>query len=216
MVALPLPIKPYDSTQTPGRRHGMVVVGDSAPRNAMALGRRTKWYRSGGPGFNQNQWRELAFLTNFMLEFRKLTEDEAARIVADPWAFDEWLKSVPDWEARQFRHMLLFLCSLTNLSGYLDNATEGQSSRHSRGTDAPTVNAMDPVELDRALRETRRKLETEYGTTELDFYTPPLVHRWKQADFAEVASAITTEHVRHALAEIDREGTPASAQSTGL
>ena len=39
---------------------------------------------SAGPGFNQNQWRELAFLTNFMLEFRTLTEDAAARVVAAP------------------------------------------------------------------------------------------------------------------------------------
>ena len=81
--------------------------------------------------------------------------------------------------------------------------------------DARTVNTMDPVLLDRVLRETRRKLEAEYGTDELDFYLPA-GDRWKQGDFSTVASAITAEHVRLALAEIDREGLPASAQSTGL
>jgi 5-methylcytosine-specific restriction protein B len=49
----------------------------------------------------------------------------------------------------------------------------------------------------------------------LDFYVPPLRDRWKQTDFTTVAAAITADHVRVALQEIDREGTPASAQSTG-
>jgi len=74
---------------------------------------------------------------------------------------------------------------------------------------------MDPIELDRALRDTRRKLEAEYATEKLDFYVAPLRDRWKQGDFPTVVSALTAEHVRLALAEIDREGLPASAQSTG-
>jgi 5-methylcytosine-specific restriction protein B len=42
---------------------------------------------SAGPGFNQNQWRELAFLINLMLAFRALDQAERERLTADGWAF---------------------------------------------------------------------------------------------------------------------------------
>ncbi|MBA3916316.1 MAG: hypothetical protein H0X25_21215 [Acidobacteriales bacterium] len=170
---------------------------------------------SGGPGFNQNQWRELAFVVNFVIAFRQLPKDQARRLVGDPWEFDEWLKLIPDWEARQFRHMLLFLLfpdDFERIFGQRDRRTVLQVFG---GIEARRITAMNPVELDRALRHTRRMLETEYGTTQLDYYVPPLVDRWKQIDFGRVASAITADHVRAALEEIDRDGTPPSAQSTG-
>ena len=52
------------------------------------------------------------------------------------------------------------------------------------GIDSRAVNSMDPIQLDRTLFETRRKLEAEYGTDQLDFYVPPLRDRWRQSDFA--------------------------------
>jgi 5-methylcytosine-specific restriction enzyme B len=64
---------------------------------------------SAGPGFNQNQWRELVFFIDFMRRFRALEAGELRRVIADVWAFDEWLKQVDQWEARQLRHMLLYL-----------------------------------------------------------------------------------------------------------
>lgn len=64
---------------------------------------------SAGPGFNQNQWRELVFLINFLRSFRELSTGEQHALMEDGWKFDEWLRQIPDWEARQFRHMLLFL-----------------------------------------------------------------------------------------------------------
>ena len=170
---------------------------------------------SGGPGFNQNQWRELAFLINFTRAFLPLPKKEAAHLVGDAWAFDEWLRGVPEWETRQFRHMLLFLLfpdHFERIFGQRDRKTIVQVLG---GIDSPTFNSMDPIQLDRTLFETRRKLETEYGTDQLDFYVPPLRDRWRQSNFATAVAAITADHVRSALEEIDREGTPVSAQSTG-
>ncbi len=72
------------------------------------------------------------------------------------------------------------------------------------------ISRMDRVEIDRTLRDARRKLETEYGTTELDYYVTPLRERWKLDNMA----TISEEHVRAAIEEIDRDGIPPSAQST--
>jgi len=139
---------------------------------------------SGGLGFSQNQWRELTFLINCMLAFRQLAKAEAGRLAGDAWAFNEWLKVVPEWEVRQFRHMLLFLLfpdDFERIFGQRDRRTVVQVLG---GIDARGVNAMDPVQLDRALGETRRKLQAEYETNQLDFYVPPLKERWKPGDLA--------------------------------
>ena len=189
--------------------------GDAPPTGELVADPVLNGVGSGGPGFNQYQWRELQFLINFMREFRKLPKTEADRLTGDAWAFDEWLKCVPEWEVRQFRHMLLFLLFPDDFERIFGQRDRKAVVRVLGGVDARSVNTMDPVQLDRALRETRRKLEAEYATDKLDFYVAPLHDRWKQGDFSTVASAITPEHVRLALAEIDREGLPASAQSTG-
>ena len=170
---------------------------------------------SAGPGFNQIQWRELAFFINFMSAFQRLDKTQRDQLIADGCAFAEWLKVVPDWEARQFRHMLLFLLfpdEFERIFGQRDRKAVVQAFL---GLDGRNVNAMDAVQIDRSLRDIRRKLEAEYGTAELDYYLPPLRARWGQIDFATVATTLTADHVRLALAEIDRDGTPASAQSTG-
>jgi len=170
---------------------------------------------SGGPGFNQNQWRELAFLVNFAKAFLLLTQDERGRLLDSPWEFDNWLRAVPEWESRQFRHMLLFLLFPDDFERIFGQRDRREAVRAFSGIDSKIVNAMDPIALDKALRETRRKLEAEYGTDQLDYYVPPLLDLWKQKSFTAVAGAITADHVRLALADVDRDGTPASAQSTG-
>lgn len=204
-------------------RHKQEVVRDVWSWSGEGVPTEARWLQddvlagvgSAGPGFNQNQWRELAFVINFMLAFRKLDKTKQTQLLADPWSFATWLKVVPEWEARQFRHMLLYLLFPDDFERIF-----GQSHRKAvvaafSGLDARSVNSLDAVELDQKLREIRQKLETEYRTAELDFYVTPLRERWGQSDFSVVARSLTEEHVRQALAEIDREGVPASAQSTG-
>jgi 5-methylcytosine-specific restriction protein B len=64
---------------------------------------------SGGPGFSNHRPRELAFCLNVLLAFRRLTYSEQASLAKEPWNFAGWLQQVPDAQARQFRHMLLYL-----------------------------------------------------------------------------------------------------------
>lgn len=170
---------------------------------------------SAGPGFNQYQWRELQFVINMVRTFRTLGQADQSRILADPWAFADWLKNIPEWEARQFRHMLLFLLFPDDFERIFGQRDRKAVARVFSGLDARTVNAMDAVDLDRTLREVRRKLEAEYHSTELDYYVPPLRDRWQKTDLSAIVDAISADHVRLALAEIDRNGAPASAQSTG-
>jgi 5-methylcytosine-specific restriction protein B len=170
---------------------------------------------SAGPGFNQNQWRELVFLINLVRRFRMLDPDQQRKLLSDGWAFDEWLKQIPDWESRQFRHMLLFLLFPDNFErifGQLDRKTV---VRHYSTRDKSGLRGMDPLQLDHELYAIRKRLEDERGTHELDYYIPPLRDEWKNETFSNATELITETHVLSALAEIDSQGVPADAQSTG-
>lgn len=170
---------------------------------------------SAGPGFNQNQWRELAFLVNFMRKFRALDATEQQQLVADGWKFDEWLKQVPDWEVRQFRHMLLFLLFPDDFERIFGQNDRKTIVRHYSKHDRREVNRMDALQLDRELQSIRKQLEAERGTTQLDYYVPPLKGEWKSETFAAATEGVAAEHIRQALEEIQRDGVPKDAESTG-
>lgn len=170
---------------------------------------------SAGPGFNQNQWRELAFLINFMRRFRALDSSEQRQLMEDGWKFDEWLKQVPDWEARQLRHMMLYLLFPDDFERVFGQNDRKTIVRHYSKRDRREVNRMDPVQLDRELQSIRKRLEVERGTTQLDYYVLPLKGEWKSDTFAAATETVTAEHVRLALKDIERDGVPPEAESTG-
>ncbi|OJA90461.1 GTPase [Burkholderia ubonensis] len=170
---------------------------------------------SAGPGFNQNQWRELVFVITFLRRFRELSGDNQQALMEDGWAFDEWLRQVPDWEARQFRHMLLFLLFPDDFERIFGQNDRKTIVRHYSKRERRAVNRMDPVQLDRELQAIRKRLEAERGTTQLDYYVPPLKGEWRSETFAAATESVTAEHIRLALQEIDQEGVPKDAESTG-
>lgn len=170
---------------------------------------------SAGPGFNQNQWRELVFLVNFLRRFRELNAHEQHALMEDGWKFDEWLRQVPDWEARQFRHMLLFLLFPDDFERIFGQNDRKTIVRHYTKRERREVNRMDALQLDRELQAIRKRLEVERGTTQLDYYVPPLKGEWRSETFAAATEGVTDQHVRLALAEIDQDGVPTDAESTG-
>lgn len=170
---------------------------------------------SAGPGFNQNQARELAFLINFLNLFYKLSAHDQRALMEDGWKFNEWLRQVPNWGSRQFRHMLLFLLFPDDFERIFGKNDRRTIAQHYSKRQRREVNRMDAVQLDRELQTIRKRLEIERGTTQLDYYTAPLKGEWRGESFAAATEEVTDEHVRLALEEIDQEGVPEEAESTG-
>lgn len=169
---------------------------------------------SGGPGFNQNQWRELAYMIGFAAAFKGLASNVRAALLADASGFDEWLSSLNDSKSRQLRHMLLFLLfpdSFERIFGATDRKAVVQ---HYSAMSTSEVNRLAPVALDRELQEIRKKLETLHGTKNLDFYTPPLRDEWRSDTFPAATASVTASHVIAAIEEIRRDGVPPNAAST--
>jgi len=138
------------SSLTP--RHKREIVGtlwswsgEPLPQTPMMSDEVLAGIGSAGSVFNQNQWRELSFLINFMWAFRKLDGPRRDRLISDGWAFTEWLKVVPDWEARQFRHMLLFLLFPDDFERIFCHRDSTAIVQSFLGIDGRNVNAMDAV-----------------------------------------------------------------------
>lgn len=169
---------------------------------------------SGGPGYNNHRWRELVFCINTMLLFKRLPVVERQSLVADAWKFAEWLESVPDSSARQFRHMILFLLFPDDFERIWGKGDRRAVASTFSGLSVQSVNGLSPVELDKTLRKIRSELEQKHGTTELDYYVSPLAELWKPQDFKATTEGIKASHVFQAISEIDEAGIPPEAQST--
>lgn len=169
---------------------------------------------SGGPGFNNHRWRELVFCINTILRFKRLDPAERARLAGESWQFAEWLEGIPDAGARQFRHMLLYLLFPDDFERIWGRGDRRAVAVTFAGLSSQSVNAMRPLELDKTLRRLRTELVEKYGTSDLDYYVPPLERLWKQQDFKTSTEGITADHVQQAIAEIDQNGVPADAEST--
>jgi 5-methylcytosine-specific restriction protein B len=168
---------------------------------------------SGGPGFSNHRPRELAFCLNVLLALRKLTTNEQAALVKEPWNFATWLQQVPDAQARQFRHMLLYLLFPDEFERIFSAGDRKAIVGHFAGLSRSQANGMLAVDIDKVLRQTRADLEQKYKTSELDFYHSPLKELW-QSNLTELEAALTADHVKAALVEIDKEGVPADAVSS--
>jgi 5-methylcytosine-specific restriction protein B len=169
---------------------------------------------SAGVSFNIHRWRELAFLTKAMLAFKPLDINERERLLSDGWTFAEWLRSVPEEESRQLRHMLLYLLFPDTFERIFGGADRYQIASHFSHKPKTEIDQMPQIMIDRELQVIRSELEQQYQTKDLDFYVPPLVALWKKSTFKGSTSEVKREHVQQALNEIDKHGIPPDARST--
>ncbi|MBR1236650.1 MrcB family domain-containing protein [Bradyrhizobium sp. AUGA SZCCT0182] len=168
---------------------------------------------SAGPGFSNHRPREFTFCLNFLLKFRKLDGHQQASLLEQPWKFAEWLQDVPDAQARQFRHMLLFVLFPDDFERVFSAGDRKSVAERFAGLPFSETNKMTAVAIDKILRQTRSDLEQKYQTAELDYYRNPLREQW-QHDWKTLEASLTATHVRQAIAEIEKEGIPTEARSS--
>jgi 5-methylcytosine-specific restriction protein B len=128
---------------------------------------------SGGQGYNTRRFRELAFLIEFAISWKKLTEPEQREALEDPWIFQSRVDGVVGAETRQLRHILLHLL----FPDHFERIASG-SHKHRILTAFAGLAKSTETDEDHQLLEIRSELATLLETKELDFYWPPLVGAW--------------------------------------
>lgn len=150
---------------------------------------------SGGPGFNINRWKELRFFINFTLAFKRLDRDEQNYLLGDGLQFSEWLQTVPEANARQLRHMILFLLFPDQFERIFGQPDRKQIAIKFSSLSRSEVRGLTPVQLDGVLRDIRGQLESRYETDKLDFYVSPLRAQWHKSE----AVSANIQHLEQAL-----------------
>jgi 5-methylcytosine-specific restriction endonuclease McrBC regulatory subunit McrC len=143
-----------------------------------------------GIAFLTKVWAEYGFLITLMLAWKSLSSDDRAKFLAnDPWGLCEWVTKIEGADVRAFRHIFLCLC-------YPDQFERICSRNHKKQIYArlsprlevrlvPYRTSQTLCALDRSIFEIRKLLETEYNTSKIDFYQPPLRELWREDEEEE-------------------------------
>jgi 5-methylcytosine-specific restriction protein B len=134
---------------------------------------------SAGTGYNTNRWRELVFFIRTMIAFKQSDQDQRRGLLEDGWKFAKWLEQIPECDSRQFRHMILFLLFPDDFERIFGGTDRRAIVAAISGKTKAQVKQLSAFEIDKELSTTRKQQEKIFGTTELDYYKPPLRNLWK-------------------------------------
>lgn len=126
-----------------------------------------------GVAFHTFRPFQIGFIVRMLREWKRLEAGEVERLLDDPWAFREWLYSLPVQTAYIQREALLHLVHpdvfeqvvSRDMKASIDKAFSQLVSR-------PDQN------IDRRLLEIRRNLEEEYGV-DFNFWDPRILPIWQ-------------------------------------
>lgn len=134
-----------------------------------------------GAAFYRRCWQEFQYLISACGKFLALRQVDRKEKLGNAFKFSEWLTGVPGSSTLQTRHILLFLLFPEEMERiYNRNHRQIIADTLNPDVSLETIKRMSPHALDRLLFETRKKLETRYGTNELDWYDPPLDTLWSR------------------------------------
>lgn len=147
--------------------------GDSLPAEHAVSLAFEKGIGGCGQGYNTRRPFEIAFLIEFAIAWKQLTDAERTEALGDPWKFQARVDAVEGAEARQIRHMLLHLV-------FPDDFERIASGHHKRRVLAAFDGLVSepPANDDQHLLAVRRELEKLLPNKKLDFYWPPLEAAW--------------------------------------
>jgi hypothetical protein len=144
---------------------------------------------SGGQGYNNFRWMELAFLIELVGNLKKMDQSSREKIFSNYDGFMAWIDKFSSGENRQFKHMLRYFA--------FPDRVERMSSNNHRyailekfGVAIETeTRKWSDHKLDDALLDLRKKLQAEYPDDILDYYEPPLKTRWWPEEESEESRA---------------------------
>jgi 5-methylcytosine-specific restriction protein B len=164
------------------------LSGSTAPESPLLSDEVLSGIANPGIAFMTKVPDELGFLLSVIRDFKNRSPDDRQGLLADAWRFGDWVDQQTGKDRRAFRHMLLYLCfpeTYERISSWrhkrkIREAFEGRLPPEERNEGNQSLLATDQV-----LLAIRHRLEREYGTTELDFYRPPLRALWRQVEAKE-------------------------------
>jgi hypothetical protein len=153
---------------------------------------------------------EFGFLFEVMTAWKGLPPAERNRLMTDnaPWNFVEWIDTLPGADRRPMRNAILYFL-------FPDDLERNISNEHRRQIVSALKDKIPPdsrppgkepslLACDKAINALRGVFEQEIGTTELDFYRPPIQGQWWITVRDRARTAIASE-IKNALSNYGLE-----------
>ncbi|WP_111641860.1 MrcB family domain-containing protein [Marinimicrobium alkaliphilum] len=134
---------------------------------------------SGGTAYNNLRWKELVYFIEILAELFSLLESERASLLEDGDRLALWLEKIPGNDNRQFRHMLLYLLFPDAFERIFGNSDRIKILKSFGGLTNKEVKVLKAHQVDSKLAEIRSYQEASFGTSDLDWYVPPLKALWQ-------------------------------------
>ena len=133
-----------------------------------------------GAAYHVHQWREYAFIVTLMLDWVDLSKAAREALLSDPWELSNWIDAQMGAQRRQFRHALLFLLCPEAFEPTMAMDHKKKIVNGFRETTGTTldVDRLDLTDLDKAVLEARRRLESDHPGKEIDFYDSQFRRIW--------------------------------------
>ena len=133
-----------------------------------------------GPAYLIQQWREFAFIVTLMLAWVDLSRAKRESLLSDAWSLATWVDAQMGAQRRQFRHALLFLLRPEEFEPTMamDHKRKMVNGFRDKTGTTLDVERLDLAALDKAVFETRRRLESDHPGDEIDFYDHQLRRVW--------------------------------------
>lgn len=158
--------------------------GSKLPDNHWALGDvLAKGVTNPGHAYNTSRWRECRFFITTMMSWFFFSSEDRVSLMTDPWDFAEWLDAQEYSQGRQFRHAFLYLLFPDEFEaimsqGHKEKIVNAFSKQWNQDL---LTNDKDSIALDQALLKIRKRLQTEYPDTGVDFYSSQFKDIWQSS-----------------------------------
>ncbi|MGQ3053578.1 MAG: McrB family protein [Roseateles sp.] len=159
---------------------------------------------SGGQGFLQYRWRELAYLIALVRSLKAMQLDARRAVLTDYDRFMDWMESVPRDGDRQFRHMLRYFAFPDRVERMTSNRDRVAVLEGFQVATGAELRRWSDRQLDEELLKLRQGEEARHPGQVLDFYEGELRSRWRKSEqeaAAPPASAPTTHKVSENMPE---------------
>ena len=163
-----------------------------------------------GTAYLTRRNEQFGFLLEVFERWKSLPVADRDELMTEgaPWGFVAWLDAFEHADRRPVRNALLYFLFPDELERNLSNDHRRQivgALKHRLPAEQRPVGLKPPLaKLDRAIRDLRRVFEEEGGTTELDFYLPPIHSQWFTAVREKARSEIGAA-LKNVLSEYDLE-----------
>jgi hypothetical protein len=163
------------------------LSGDELPQTAALNADALAGVANPGTAFLTKIPNEYGFLIELLLAWKQMSAEHRSKLLDDaPWNLCEWVASSDGSAVRAFRHMFLYFC----YPSYFERICSRNHKKQLYSSFSEILNQdqdffkieKTPCNLDRTIFSIRKKLEKEYGTTEIDFYDKILRERWGKED----------------------------------